>query len=183
MTKPVAVWLALGWVGFAVLPWYLGDGFDAFDPAHSGLVLGVAGNRPWLLLLGAALLVGLVPLLSRRDSPLGHGTWLVAAGLSGLIWLALEGFAIDHRGWSFEWLADLFGTAGPTQPGMGYGAFLTMLALLMLLCHGLAAGGDDGLIPALGLRGVLPDVKPQQVKPGYTRFDVQCVCNPGFARL
>ena len=146
MNKPVAFWLALGGIGFAALPWYLGDGFDAFDPAHSGLVLGVAGNRPWLLPLGAALLVGLISLLSRRDSPAGSGRFLIAAGLSGLIWLALEGFAIDHRGWSFEWLADLFGTAGPTQQGMGYGAFLTMLALLMLLCRGLAwrgvCGGD-----------------------------------------
>lgn len=56
-------------------------------------------------------------------------------------------------------------------------------ALSFVLCHCLAAGGDDGLIPARGLRGVLPDVKPQQVKPGYTRFDVPCVGHPSFARL
>src|SRR6266446_4908299 len=155
MTRPVALWLALGWVGFALLPWYLGEGFGAFDPMHSGLVLSLAGERPWLLPLGVSLVVGPIPLLWRGDRVATTGAWLIAAGLSGLIWLALEGFAIDHRGWSFQWLADLIGTSGPTQQGMGYGAFLTMLALLMLLCHGLAwrgvCGGDAFTASALGL--------------------------------
>src|ERR1700730_6871962 len=119
MTKSVAWWLALGWFGFALLPWYLGDGFDAFEPARSGLALGFAAGRPWLAPFGVPLLIGLIPLLWRRDRP-ARGTWLIAIGLSGLIWLALEGFAIDHRGWSFEWLSDLFGTSWPTQQGMGY---------------------------------------------------------------
>src|SRR5207237_9053470 len=83
MNKPVAFWLALGGIGFAVLPWYLGDGFDAFDPAQSGLVLGVAGKRPWLLPLGAALRVGLGPLLSWRARPVANGAWLTAGAVSG----------------------------------------------------------------------------------------------------
>jgi iron(III) transport system permease protein len=154
MTKPVAFWLALGWVGFALLPWYLGDGFDAFDPARSALMLSFTGERPWLSPFIAPLLLGVIPLGPGRDRTSG-GAWLIASGLLGLAWLALQGFAIDHRGWSFEWLAELFGTAGPTQQGMGYGAFLTMLALLMLLCHGLAwrgvCGGDAFTASALGL--------------------------------
>ncbi|HYU11008.1 MAG TPA: iron ABC transporter permease, partial [Stellaceae bacterium] len=151
MTKPVAFWLALGWVGFALLPWYLGDGFE---PARSGLTHGLAGDHQRLLPLGVPLLVALVPMLARQDRAV-RGAWLIVAGCSGLIWLVLEGFAIDHRGWSFEWLSDLFGTSGPTQQGMGYGAFLTMLALLMLLCHDLAwrglCGGDAFAASALGL--------------------------------
>jgi hypothetical protein len=55
--------------------------------------------------------------------------------------------------------------------------------LSFMLRHCLAAWGDDGLITALGLRGVLPHVASQKVTPGSTRFDVPRVCHPGFARL
>jgi len=154
VAKPVVLWLALGWVGFAVLPWYLGDAF-AFGAAGSGLALGLAAQRPWLLPLALPLLVGLVPVLRRGENPRAGSLWLIGIGAAGLVWLAVEGIAIGHRGWSFEWIADLFGTSGPTQAGMGYGAFLTMLALLMLLCHGLAArgacAGDAFTASALGL--------------------------------
>ena len=149
--KPVAFWLALGWLGFAVLPWYLGDSFSS---ANSGLALGLTGGRSWLLPLTVPFLVGLLALWRPADAA-GRGVWLIAIGLAGLVWLGLQGFAISHRGWSFEWLADLFGTFGPSQPGMGYGAFLTMLASLILLCHGVAArgicGGDAFTASALGL--------------------------------
>src|SRR5207253_3034810 len=108
----------------------------------------------WLLPLGLPLLLGFVP-ISRLHSRAAAGGWLVAIGLAGLLWVGLEGFAIDHRGWSAQWIADLLGTIGPRQGGMGYGAFLTLLAVLMLLCHGLAArgvcGGDAFTASALGL--------------------------------
>ena len=55
--------------------------------------------------------------------------------------------------------------------------------LLLVLCHGPAARGDDGLIPALGLRRILPDVESPKVKPGSPRFGVPRVGRPGFARL
>jgi iron(III) transport system permease protein len=154
MAKPVVLWLALGWIGFAVLPWYL-DAAYGFSPAGSGLTLGLAARRPWLLPLALPLLLGLVPVLRPRENAAAGGKWLIGIGSAGLVWLALEGIAIGHRGWSFAWLADLFGASGPTQAGMGYGAFLTMLALLMLLCHGLAArgacSGDAFTASALGL--------------------------------
>jgi iron(III) transport system permease protein len=151
--KSAAFWLALGWIGFALLPWYF-DETSAFGPAGSGMALGLADHRPWMLPLVLPLLVGLVPVLSRREDREG-GWWLIAVGAAGLIWLLLGGFAIGHRGWSFEWLARTFGGLGPTQRGMGYGAFLTMLVFLMLLCHGLAArgvcNGDSFAASALGL--------------------------------
>ena len=154
VATPVVLRLALGWIGFAVLPWYLGDGY-AFDPAGSGLALGLAAGRPWLLPLALPLLLGLVPVLRPRENAGAGGLWLIGIGAAGLVWLGVEGIAIGHRGWSFACLADLFGTSGPTQAGMGYGAFLTMLALLMLLCHGLAArgacAGDAFTASALGL--------------------------------
>jgi len=135
-------WLLLGWIGFAILPWYFDEGLLS-APAASGLVLAIADRRFWLLPFGLPLLLGFVPMLWLR-SRAAAGNWLVAIGLTGLLWVGLEGFAIDHRGWSAEWIADLFGTMGPRQGGMGYGAFLTLLAFLMLLCHGLAARGICG---------------------------------------
>ena len=152
LRKPVTVWLALGWLGFAVLPWYFGD---AFTVANSGLALGVAGGRPWLLPFGVPLLLGLIPICALRNSRTVAGSWLVGIGVAGLLWLGVQGFAIGYRGWSLEWLADLFDGPGPTQPGMGYGGFFVVLALVMLLCHGLAArgfcGGDAFTTSALGL--------------------------------
>ena len=146
-------WLLLGWTGFAILPWYFDDGLLSV-PAASGLVLAIADRRFWLLPLGRPLLLGFVPMM-RPHSRAAAAGWLIAIGLAGLVWVGLEGFAIDHRGWSAKWIGDLFGTVGPRQGGVGYGAFLTLLAFLMLLCHGLAArgisGGDAFTAAALGL--------------------------------
>jgi iron(III) transport system permease protein len=162
--KSAVLWLGLGWVGFAILPWYLVEGGSLFaasgfagypaGQAGTGLVLGLAGGRSWLLPTTLPLLLGLVPLLWQRDDP-RIATCLVWAGVLGVAWIVVEGFAIDHRGWSGEWLVALFGGPGPKQEGMGYGAFLTAMAFLMLLCHGLAARGycrgDAFTVSAIGL--------------------------------
>jgi iron(III) transport system permease protein len=147
------MWLALGWLGFAILPWYFGDGL-LFGPAASGLLLSLKGERPWLLPLILPLLLPLVPVVRPSRNRAATATWLIASGLAGLLWLGLEGFAIDHRGWSAEWIADLFGTMGPRQGGMGCGAFLALLAFLMLVCRPRRArvyGGDAFTVSALGL--------------------------------
>ena len=154
VTKAVAFWLVLGWIGLAVLPWYFDDGVLS-GPTASGLALGLYGSRPWLLPLILPLLLGLVAAWRSLANRAAAARWLIAIGAAGLLWIAVQGFAIDHRGWSAEWVADLFGTTGPRQGGMGYGAFLVLLASLMLLCHGLAArglcGGDPFTVSALGL--------------------------------
>ena len=46
--------------------------------------------------------------------------------------------------------------------------------------HGLAARGDDGLIPARGRRGVVPEGESPNVNPGSTRFDGQQVWSSGL---
>ena len=56
------------------------------------------------------------------------------------MWLAGEGLLIIHRGWTYAWLAGVFGE-GPSQQAMGWGAALYALACLMLLAHGLARLG------------------------------------------
>jgi iron(III) transport system permease protein len=136
-----AGWVAAGWAGFLLLPWYkVEGGFFAFDwfarptDAAPAVLFALAG-KPWLAPL-ALPLVWASWLAVRRDTRL-----TAAAGALGLILLAVQGFAIIHSGWGFGWLAALTGTPGPVQPGMGWGATLYALAMLMLIAATLAAHG------------------------------------------
>jgi iron(III) transport system permease protein len=164
VTRAAAGWLGLGWLAFAVLPWYAlpGDGWP--DPAWLGrypdaatapaLWQALRHGRIWLLPPALALLAPLLILRLPRESPRVSAT-LVAAGAGGLAWIALQGWAIGHRGWSAAWLAALADGPGPQQTGFGVGAFALGLALLVLLCHGLAARGfvrgDAFLASTIGL--------------------------------
>lgn len=49
----------------------------------------------------------------------------------------LQGFLIDHRGWTLS----ILGAGGPKQAGMGYGALALCLSYLMMMCRGLAMRG------------------------------------------
>jgi iron(III) transport system permease protein len=159
--KSAALWLGLGWIGFAVLPWYLVEGgglslhlFGRWPQGAAGtaLALGLFEGYGWLLPTALPLLAALLPLRypDRRTADI-----LVWAGIAGLAWMIFEGFAIGHRGWNWGWLSALFGAPGPKQAGMGYGAFLTALSFLMLLTHGLAARGfcrgDAFTVSSIGL--------------------------------
>jgi iron(III) transport system permease protein len=161
--KSAALWLGLGWIGFAVLPWYLVEGgslsLDLLSSWPSGtagtaLMLALFEGRGWLLPAALPLVVALLPLRYPADDR-RTATILVWTGIAGLGWLIVEGFAIDHAGWTSGWLVALFGAPGPSQAGMGYGAFLTALSFLMLLTHGLAARGfcrgDAFTVSSIGL--------------------------------
>ncbi len=155
MSRAAAWWVVLGWLGFAVLPWYgAGRGAPGDPTMAPGLWQGVAHGRLWLLPLALPLVLLLSAWRRPREDPRA-GTILLAAGALGLGWMAAQGFAIGLQGWSANWLAALFGGPGPQQPAMGYGAGLLALALLMLLCHGFAARGcfraDAFLTGAVGL--------------------------------
>ena len=157
MDRPAKIWLALGWIGFAVLPWYLADNSGAasypLGQYGSALALGIAGGRLWLLPLGLPLLLALA--LLRRQPGRNSANGLIAVGVAGLVWLVVQGVLIDHRGWTPAALAAVWGGPGPSQQGMGYGAFLLALGLLMLLCRGLAwrgaCRGDAFIASAIGL--------------------------------
>ncbi|MXQ13809.1 ABC transporter permease [Microvirga makkahensis] len=143
MSRATLGWIVLGWVGFALLPWY---GFDrATAPTitdyvigGSGLVHGVRGAW-WLLPVLAPLLMSLRPALLHPRAR--NGTWLIASGILGLALIVLQGFTIGLNGWTLDTLKALAGGNGPSQGGMGYGASLTSFAFLIVLCHGLAARG------------------------------------------
>jgi iron(III) transport system permease protein len=164
MTAAAAWWVALGWIGFAVLPWYglpRGGVTDLAwlraypDPSTApALLQGLFHGRPWLLPLALPLAFPLLAWRRPREDP-RVASVLLTAGAVGLAWMTAQGFAIGLRGWSAGWLAAWLSAPGPHQPGMGYGAGLVALAFLMLLCHGFAARGafrgDAFLTGAVGL--------------------------------
>jgi iron(III) transport system permease protein len=143
MSRATLGWIILGWVGFALLPWY---GFDSaaaptlgdYLIGSSGLVLGLKGAW-WLLPILVPLLLTLRPFVSRGAT--AQSGWLVSAGIAGLGLVILQGFTIGLNGWTLDILKALFGEPGPRQAGMGFGAGLTAAAFLIVLCHGLAARG------------------------------------------
>jgi len=149
MARSALLWLVLGWIGYAVLPWYLVEGASVWPlgwlqgypagTAGTGLVLAMTGAW-WLLPMALPLLLALRPLVGRWAPEMG-ASHLVIAGATGLALLIGQGFSVGHNGWRVEGLTEIFGAPGPSQAGMGFGAALTALAFLMLLCHGLAAKG------------------------------------------
>jgi iron(III) transport system permease protein len=162
MTRFIRLWLAIGWIGILLLPWY------AIDPSFwdarwlakypggntAPLVLQLFGpGRWWLLPAALALLAAMPAAFLAADGR--RATLLIWTGIAGLALMGAEGFAIDHRGWAFAWLASVMGGEGPKQPGMGYGALALSLSLLMLLCLGLAGRGfcrgDAFTVGSIGL--------------------------------
>jgi hypothetical protein len=55
--------------------------------------------------------------------------------------------------------------------------------LSLMTCPRFPARLDNGLVAALGLRGVLPKVEAQEVTPGLTLLGVQGMGDAGFARF
>ncbi|WP_457091655.1 ABC transporter permease [Microvirga sp. P5_D2] len=143
MSRATLGWIVLGWVGFALLPWY---GFDrAAAPTFSDYFVGgsalLHGMRGawWLLPIVLPLLMSLRPVVLPSSS--ANSRWLVASGVLGLALIVLQGFTIGLNGWTVDILKAVSGGPGPSQAGMGYGAALTASAFLIILCHGLAARG------------------------------------------
>jgi iron(III) transport system permease protein len=168
MRRVIGPWLALAWVGFAVLPWNAigGGGFFVFQwlgqyPRASAsapaLVQLLWHGRLWFLPL---LLVLLAPVLflwrpaTRPDTRRRTALALVAIGATGLICIAAIALAIDIDGWRWRELAIAFGELSRRQQGLGYGALFVAAAMLVLLCHGLAligwVRGDTFVAAAIG---------------------------------
>ncbi|MDH3911094.1 MAG: iron ABC transporter permease, partial [Rhodospirillales bacterium] len=164
MRRSVVLWLAVGWVGLAVLPWYaIEDGFWIFDwldgyPVDSdfapALLQGLGHGRWWLLPVCLALAAPLGILGRRKTDPWFAAVLLLAGGF-GLAYTLAQGFAIGIRGWEFETLETAFGELGDRQFGMGYGAVLVCGAFLFFLTEGIAARGaikgDVFVVGSIGL--------------------------------
>lgn len=135
--------LLAGWLGYALIPWYLPDGAGLagypFGRAGTALALVLSGATPWLMPVGIALV--LASLLSLRQENARTGKLLAWIGFAGLALFFAQGFAVTLKDQGMPALAALLGGGGAAQPGMGFGALVTLVSLLLLLCHGLAYRG------------------------------------------
>jgi iron(III) transport system permease protein len=150
MNRTVVLWLAIGWLGFAVLPWYaIDDGFwslawlDGYpvDIDYAPGILQVfSHDRWWLWPIGLAL-IGPFAIAGRQITHPWTAPILIASGGFGLAYTVLQGFAIGIPGWEFAFLEATFGELRDRQFGMGYGAALVCTAFLFFLTTGIAARG------------------------------------------
>ncbi len=135
--------LLAGWLGYALIPWYLPEGMSLtgypFGKAGTALALVLSGAAPWLAPVGIALL--LASLFAFRQENAGTGKLLAWIGFAGLVVFFAQGFSVTLKDQGMPALAALLGGAGAAQPGMGFGALVTLVSLLLLLCHGLAYRG------------------------------------------
>ena len=175
--RNVGLWLAVGWAGFALLPWSAigGTGFFAGQwlrlwphdvRAAPAAFLLVEHGRLWLLPVGAALVLPAL-LFVRHIADRWSSQLLIAAGCAGLASILAIALAIDIAGWTWPPLAAFFGALPGRQPGLGYGALITAVASLMFLCLGLArrgwvkgdafvAGAIGGSVALVGLFTLYP---------------------------
>ncbi|CAN7536160.1 iron ABC transporter permease [Bosea sp. LjRoot90] len=135
--------LMAGWLGYVLIPWYLPEGMSLtgypFGKGGTALALVLSGAAPWLLPIGIALV--LASLLSARQENATTGKLLAWIGFAGLVVFFAQGFSITLKDQGMPALAAILGGAGAAQSGMGFGALVTLVSLLLLLCHGLAYRG------------------------------------------
>jgi iron(III) transport system permease protein len=144
----IRIWLITGLLAYALLPWYaiqdtawysvLPQIFGGAETA-SGVVQVLVHGRAWLGLGLMGLLLAAVGLLVPPGRP--QSTWLLAGGLLGFMGLLVSGFMIGARGWSFAVLNSSFGELTVNQYGIGMGAFIALLSLVMLTAFGVARRG------------------------------------------
>ena len=164
MNRTTALWLAVGWAGFTLLPWHAIDGgfwsfvwLDGFpfDKEFApGIVQIPAHGRWWLIPIGLALLPPLFVLRRGRTDPV-FAFVLLGAGIFGFAVTFTQGFAIGIQGWQYESLISAFGELGDRQFGMGYGALLVIGSFLFFITRGVAARGaikgDVFVVSSIGL--------------------------------
>ena len=142
------LWLLIGAGAYALLPWYFQQdigllkalpGIWGGADTAAGVVQAARHGRPWLWVGVMGLLVAGVAwwLPATRV----QGWLLLGGGGLGALGLLLSGFAIGARGWSFEFLTPLLGELPNGQFGIGLGAAVALLALLMLAGAGIARLG------------------------------------------
>ena len=162
--RGVAGWLAVGWVGFLLLPWnaIAGQGFLGvnwlrsypLDPRVAPAAVQLAYHgRAWLLPLLATLVLPAFA-LRRAVADRIASRILIVGGAIGVATVGGIALAIDIGGWTWPPLAAVFGPLRGRQPGLGYGAFILSAAALMLACNGLAlrgwVRGDPFIASAIG---------------------------------
>lgn len=144
----IRLWLIIGLLAYLVLPWYaiqdtawysvLPKVFGGTETAN-GLIQVFLFGRVWLAVGLLGLGVAGVALLAAPGKP--QSSWLLAGGLLGFLGLLFSGFMIGSKGWSFAALNSQFGELAVNQFGIGIGAFMALLALVMISAFGIARRG------------------------------------------
>ncbi|KQW65018.1 iron ABC transporter permease [Variovorax sp. Root411] len=141
-------WVALGFAAYLLLPWYAiqdATWYEAipqvFGQAEgaNGLMQAAMQGRSWLFVGLAGL--AMCAIGAWLPASRAQGRWLLAGGAVGAIGLALTGFAIGARGWSFAALTAQFGELAVNQFGIGAGGFVALTALVLLAAFGIARLG------------------------------------------
>ena len=144
----ISVWLVIGLLAYMGLPWYaiqdtawysvLPQIFGGPETAN-GIVQALVHGRKWLLVGMMGLVLAAVGL----GMPAGkqQGGVFIAGGALGAVGLVASGFLIGAKGWSFEVFNAQLGELALNQFGIGIGAFVVLLALLMITAFGIARRG------------------------------------------
>ncbi|RZL92068.1 MAG: iron ABC transporter permease, partial [Variovorax sp.] len=145
---PVWACIAAGLIGYLALPWYaiqdtvwyeaipqvFGEGEGA-----NGVTQSLLQNRSWLIVGLFGLAVCALGGLLRPGR--AQGRLLFVGGAVGAVGLALSGFLIGARGWSFAALNAYLGELPVHQFGIGAGGSVAVAALILLAAFGLARLG------------------------------------------
>ncbi len=146
--RAIYTWVLIGLAAYLALPWYYLQsgslllalpGLFTGPVTANGLAQASIHGRGWLWTGIAGLLVagcGALMPPSRRQ-----GAVLVAGAVAGLLGLGVSGFTIGATGWSYEWLNTALGTLPQGQFGIGWGGFVVLVCLVMLLGSGIARLG------------------------------------------
>lgn len=146
--RAIYAWVLLGLSAYVVLPWYFLDtkslwsatpGLFSGEDTANGLTQAALHGRFWLWAGFCGLIIaGMAALMpaSRRQ-----GSLLVLGAITGLAGVLASGFFIGVNGWTFAWPQALLGTLSQGQHGIGWGGFVVLAALLMLLGGGIARLG------------------------------------------
>ncbi len=146
--RAIRAWVALGLLAYLLLPWYAlqdRNGLSVVpfvfgaDDTGNGLIQAARYGRSWLWLGLAGLM--LAALGASMNPGRRQGSVLIAAGLAGALGLGLSGFLIGAKGWSYAWLGAAFGELATNQFGIGWGGFVALAALMVLLAFGIARRG------------------------------------------
>ncbi len=146
--RAILIWLAIGLLAYCVLPWYAiqdVNGLTAIPKVFSGAETGNgmmqagAFGRPWLWVGVLGLCVAAVGAVMQPTK--SQGTVLIAGGAIGLLGLLATAFSIGAKGWIYEWMNTSFGELAVKQFGMGWGAVVVLVSLVMLGAFGAARRG------------------------------------------
>lgn len=141
-------WIALGVFAYIGFPWYAIQDTNGLlsipevfsnDTAGNGLVQIFVYKRIWLGVGIAALCIAAFAATMLPNKQ--QGAMLLIAGGLGVVGLMVSGFSIGAKGWSFAVLNSSLGELSVPQFGIGWGGFLALVSLIVIMAFGIARLG------------------------------------------